>query len=478
MDLYADLPLAKGAKASSALDADGKPKTALSSTNSVWASAPLMVPQAAKNKNSNRPTSMTISSTSMLPSALAAGRGKSPTLPAISLAFKPASVTRRTAAATQKKTEEEKVRPMGSGLGYVAATEVKVTTVQQREKEDVAAGANSAGGHFFQATYRDEYHPARPNSYEVYCKERLEKKKLDEVKRELSRRQREQEREGKLEREKLAKDLAEGRAPAMKLPAPAGRGRGMTMPAWMRKKIEDNAAAAQPESERDVDRERRSISVELNAAPTDGQFEDAAESRGAELNPQRRGDHQNRDRASSGRQQAHTPVLDEFGREIRHEPKRTHVDQRSDDHKDRRSSSSNYCDQDTGRDKGAETHSSSEKRRRTSGWDRRSPVKASLSTRVVLLKNMVGPGEVDDELQDEVKGECAETYGPVTKCMIYEVAERVPPEEAVRIFVQFRNAGDATKALTGLNGRFFGGRKVQAVYYDEGKFERMNLTSQ
>uniref|UniRef100_H3HEF3 RRM domain-containing protein n=1 Tax=Phytophthora ramorum TaxID=164328 RepID=H3HEF3_PHYRM len=313
MDLYADLPLAKGAKASSALDADGKPKTALSSTNSVWASAPLMVPQAAKNKNSNRPTSMTISSTSMLPSALAAGRGKSPTLPAISLAFKPASVTRRTAAATQKKTEEEKVRPMGSGLGYVAATE--------RKKEDVAAGANSAGGHFFQATYRDEYHPARPNSYEVYCKERLEKKKLDEVKRELSRRQREQEREGKLEREKLAKDLAEGRAPAMKLPAPAGRGRGMTMPAWMRKKM--------------------------------------------------------------------------------------------------------------------------------------------------FVFNMVGPGEVDDELQDEVKGECAETYGPVTKCMIYEVAERVPPEEAVRIFVQFRNAGDATK-----------GRKVQAVYYDEGKFERMNLTSQ
>ncbi|KAL4109170.1 hypothetical protein PRIC1_000873 [Phytophthora ramorum] len=409
MDLYADLPLAKGAKASSALDADGKPKTALSSTNSVWASAPLMVPQAAKNKNSNRPTSMTISSTSMLPSALAAGRGKSPTLPAISLAFKPASVTRRTAAATQKKTEEEKVRPMGSGLGYVAATEVKVTTVQQREKEDVAAGANSAGGHFFQATYRDEYHPARPNSYEVYCKERLEKKKLDEVKRELSRRQREQEREGKLEREKLAKDLAEGRAPAMKLPAPAGRGRGMTMPAWMRKKIEDNAAAAQPESERDVDRERRSISVELNAAPTDGQFEDAAESR------------EKFDMSRSGRMWINAVTIIKI------------VDQ--------------------------------------------APV--TTATRIPgETKNMVGPGEVDDELQDEVKGECAETYGPVTKCMIYEVAERVPPEEAVRIFVQFRNAGDATKALTGLNGRFFGGRKVQAVYYDEGKFERMNLTSQ
>jgi splicing factor 45 len=58
---------------------------------------------------------------------------------------------------------------------------------------------------------------------------------------------------------------------------------------------------------------------------------------------------------------------------------------------------------------------------------------------------MVGPGQVDDELQDEVKGECSETYGPVIKCVIYEVTGRVPPEEAVRIFVQFRNPGDATR---------------------------------
>ncbi|KAI9921415.1 hypothetical protein PsorP6_002053 [Peronosclerospora sorghi] len=57
MDLYADLPLAEGAKSSSALDANGKPKTSLSSTGSMWASAPLMVPQAAKNKKTNnRPT--------------------------------------------------------------------------------------------------------------------------------------------------------------------------------------------------------------------------------------------------------------------------------------------------------------------------------------------------------------------------------------------------------------------------------------
>ncbi|KAG6613647.1 mRNA splicing factor [Phytophthora cinnamomi] len=501
MDLYADLPLAKGAKASSALDADGKPKAALSSTSSVWASAPLMVPQAAKNKSNNRPTVAT-SSTSMLPSALAAGRGKSPTRTGISLAFKPASVARRPTAASQvfqKKLDEGNVvaRPAGRGLGYVAATEVKVTSVHQQEKQqvkeetevDVDVGP-AAGGHFFQATYRDEYHPARPNSYEVYCKERQERKKMEKVKKELSRRQREQEREGKLEREQLAKDLAEGRAPAMKLPAPAGRGRGMTMPAWMRKKIEENAAASQPESERDVD---RAHGVEMNSTPAEGQFEDAAEPRGLgfstremdEPNPRTRQDafngnrYTSSDRGSSDRHRSQSPMLDEFGREIRQEPKRRYDDRHDDQQDSRRSSLVGHNGQSYRRGS-TETHGSGEKRRRTSGWDSRSSSSSSRvsTSRVVLLQNMVGPGEVDDELQDEVKGECSDTYGPVTKCTIYEVTGRVPPEEAVRIFVQFKNAEDATKALTGLNGRFFGGRKVKAVYYDESKFERMDLISQ
>lgn len=61
MDLYADLPLAKGAKASAALDADGKPKASLSSANSVWANAPIMVPQAAKNKKTNQPAPLVTS---------------------------------------------------------------------------------------------------------------------------------------------------------------------------------------------------------------------------------------------------------------------------------------------------------------------------------------------------------------------------------------------------------------------------------
>ena len=210
----------------------------------------------------------------MVPSALTASRGKSPTVPTVSLAFKPASVARKASAGIpvvcKKANEDMRRTATGTGLGYVAATEVKVTSVGRpqntMEMQDGDGGSvEIAGSHFFQQTYRDEYQPARPNSYEMYCKERQEKKKLEQVKRELSRRQREQDREvrrrrvlvrircttmtnanggvfvcllqSKLEREKLAKDLAAGRAPAMKLLAPAGRGRGMTMPAWMRKKM-------------------------------------------------------------------------------------------------------------------------------------------------------------------------------------------------------------------------------------------------
>lgn len=59
---------------------------------------------------------------------------------------------------------------------------------------------------------------------------------------------------------------------------------------------------------------------------------------------------------------------------------------------------------------------------------------------------MVGPGEVDDELQDEVREECSEKYGPVDSCTVFEVKGRpVPAEEAVRIFVKFQKPSDANK---------------------------------
>ncbi|KAJ6301758.1 hypothetical protein OIU77_015970 [Salix suchowensis] len=96
-------------------------------------------------------------------------------------------------------------------------------------------------------------------------------------------------------------------------------------------------------------------------------------------------------------------------------------------------------------------------------------------TRVLLLRNMVGPGEVDDELEDEVASECSK-YGTVTRVLIFEITEpNFPREEAVRIFVQFERSEETTKALIDLDGRFFGGNVVRARFFDEEKFSNNEL---
>lgn len=70
-------------------------------------------------------------------------------------------------------------------------------------------------------------------------------------------------------------------------------------------------------------------------------------------------------------------------------------------------------------------------------------------SKVVLLRNMVGPGDVDNDLEPEVKDECNTKYGDVVSCVINEIKE-VVPEEAVRIFVEFKRIESAIK------GWFFG----------------------
>ncbi|KAM6962006.1 splicing factor 45 isoform 2-T2 [Tautogolabrus adspersus] len=94
-------------------------------------------------------------------------------------------------------------------------------------------------------------------------------------------------------------------------------------------------------------------------------------------------------------------------------------------------------------------------------------------TKVVLLRNMVGPGEVDEDLEGETKEEC-EKYGKVVKCVIFEIAE-VMDDEAVRIFLEFERVESAIKAVVDLNGRYFGGRVVKACFYNLDKFRVLNL---
>jgi splicing factor 45 len=67
-------------------------------------------------------------------------------------------------------------------------------------------------------------------------------------------------------------------------------------------------------------------------------------------------------------------------------------------------------------------------------------------SKVVLLRNMVGPGEVDDDLEPETKEECGK-YGEVIRCLIYELKGAVCEEEAVRIFIEFKRVESAIKGL-------------------------------
>ena len=45
-----------------------------------------------------------------------------------------------------------------------------------------------------------------------------------------------------------------------------------------------------------------------------------------------------------------------------------------------------------------------------------------LQSRVAVLRNMVDPDEIDEELEDEVTSEC-ESYGPVDRVIIYQVRD-------------------------------------------------------
>ena len=67
---------------------------------------------------------------------------------------------------------------------------------------------------------------------------------------------------------------------------------------------------------------------------------------------------------------------------------------------------------------------------------------------------MVGPGEVDDDLEPEVKEECNGKYGDVSKVVIFEMPNE-PPEEAVRIFIEFKRVESAIKGKQIKSAKWF-----------------------
>ncbi|GFW35552.1 poly(U)-binding-splicing factor half pint [Trichonephila clavipes] len=96
---------------------------------------------------------------------------------------------------------------------------------------------------------------------------------------------------------------------------------------------------------------------------------------------------------------------------------------------------------------------------------------------VIILRNMVGVEDLDDDLESEVTDECGR-YGAVNRVIIYQErqSEDEDAEIIVKIFVEFSASAEACKARDALNGRFFGGRIVKAELYDQTLYEANDLS--
>jgi len=98
-------------------------------------------------------------------------------------------------------------------------------------------------------------------------------------------------------------------------------------------------------------------------------------------------------------------------------------------------------------------------------------------SRVIILRNMVGPEDVDETLQEEITDECSK-FGSVERVIIYQEkqSEEDDAEVIVKIFVEFVAGTGAEKARDSLNGRFFGGRMVKSDIYDQALYEHNDLS--
>merc|ERR1711862_746896 len=94
-------------------------------------------------------------------------------------------------------------------------------------------------------------------------------------------------------------------------------------------------------------------------------------------------------------------------------------------------------------------------------------------TKVLVLSNLVGAGDVDSDLEEETSEE-AQKYGKLSKCTIREL-KGVPDDDAVRIFLEYEAVDSAKKAFDVFNGRIFDGRTVKAWFYDEGVYRDGDL---
>ncbi|KAK7868820.1 hypothetical protein R5R35_003654 [Gryllus longicercus] len=102
-----------------------------------------------------------------------------------------------------------------------------------------------------------------------------------------------------------------------------------------------------------------------------------------------------------------------------------------------------------------------------------------VESRVVILRNMVEPEDVDETLQEEIQDECSK-YGSVERVIIYNEKQSEEEDDdaevIVKIFVEFSQMSEAESARDALNGRYFGGRLVKGELYDQALFDHNDFS--
>lgn len=100
-------------------------------------------------------------------------------------------------------------------------------------------------------------------------------------------------------------------------------------------------------------------------------------------------------------------------------------------------------------------------------------------SKVVILRNMVGPEDVDETLQEEIQDECSK-FGYVEHVIIYKEKQSDNEDDdsdvIIKIFVEFSMPREAERARDALNDRYFGGRIIRAEVYDQNLFEHGDLS--
>lgn len=305
------------------------------------------------------------------------------------------------------------------------------TTVQQHTPVTTTTSFHPAALAAVQSTVLEEYDPARPNDYEDYRKDRLRRAKDAEVRKELDRRRRDEEEREQREAEARLRDAADqSRASAAALNISGEE-------AWMRRAAMSSGGGGSAQR-------AAAPSSSLPQADGGGFAIPGSSTSGLGLGAGGQLTAAQRMMAKMGWKEGQGLGKQEQGITAPLVAKKT----------DRRG--------------GVIIDESSSKKPKSVNID-------SLPTRVVLLRNMIGPGEVDDELEDEVASECSK-YGTVLRVLIFEITQaNFPADEAVRIFVLFERTEESTKALVDLDKRFFGGRVVHATFFDEERFGRNEL---